>query len=277
MMNFFEKKETKENTLLDKMSLIDVKYVEAALYPDVSYRRQPQKLIKRYVVTAAALVLAVILVFSHPRILAIAEKPYNFSMSFADNKQVGQNLQPIRINHLTKEQTEKTYLTLDEVEEVLGIELLQSPEAFAMQKPMIQLSLAGNFVSVFHPMYYLHHLLPDPDYQGSGVVMHPAGNNRFVVEYDAVFLRESETPGTNMGERLVLEHAEFVETYTTALGLKASIYIQRSNYNAVIYHENVRYLLSITSRSSNPADQNDPGWKASRYKTALEEFLDTLE
>jgi DNA-directed RNA polymerase specialized sigma subunit, sigma24 homolog len=84
--------------------------------------------------------------------------------------------------------------------------------------------------------------------------------NTFLSTLPDVFLCK----GKNNGAQHLYDNAQLVENYTTSHGLRAAIFCFGNCYNAVIYHNNIRYEFQLNAYHGS-GDIND-----------LKAFLDTL-
>lgn len=253
-----------EKNLFDKMSLIDVAYVEAAVYPEA-----PQKMPltsrqwwKPVAATAAALVLGVCCLRFSPQVKAFAAEFLNASVLFNDGEKAEGKMNRIHINEgITEEQVTKTYYNLEEVEELFGIMLLKSSKTTEKPIPHVNIFAInhGGYIEVDDTHYYLYNRVIT-DLSEHGATTHDTGEGAYTISYNAAFLTDRTEEGTN-GYEGHYEDSRVVDHYTTANGLEATLFADASSLTAVIFHDNIRYKLSI--------------WGTARADV-LEEYLETL-
>lgn len=256
----------KSTDKLELISLIDPIYVEEAFYPD-SPRRTPRSGLNKWLKTAVAfsavLAVALVCVKFYPEIRAFADRLFNSATFFDDAKIADEQMNAVHINDVTEEALEKPYQTLDEVEALLGINLLQSPLASSTLYPCVRVSMPGksDLVNISDGAYYLYHCKTTPKTEGDGIYIESEKDDAFTVSYEAELIVSEAVNG----ERHDYENARLLENYTTANGLKAAVFQFGSCYNAIIYHNDIRYAFCMTGCYGNAGDIN-----------AFKAFLDTL-
>lgn len=241
-------KENDQNWL-GKMSLIDPKHVEAAAYPETA-AQTPLSLGRKWwkAAAAAAAVLAVSLTCAgfYPQLKAAADEFWNSATIFSDGNRVDAQMNVVPINEVSPGDLQEAYDTLDEVENLFGINLLQSPLATKTPVPCVKVwynFFDGDMMAIESGAYYLHHCTMDPKSTWDSRYYHNDEDDAYFITYHADFIIR-DTGGGSIGE---YENAQLLEHYTTAHGLDAAITQFGSDYNAVIYHNDICYEFEMQS------------------------------
>ena len=259
----------KNNTdKLEHMSMIDTKYVEDAAYPAAQQKENSfysNKWWKVAVSAAAVLALSLTCLRFYPQIKAFAGDFFNSATVFDDGNRFEGQMAMVPINEVSVSDLQKEYYTLNEVEELLGVNLLQSPLASSTLYPCIHIEgwLDGGIVDISSLAYYLHNCSTTPrhpDDVGNPVYTHADADDAYHISYDAEFLCN----GKYNGDQHHYDNAQLVEKYTTSNGLHAAIFYCVKSYNAVIYHNNIRYEFEMNA------------YRGSGDVNELKAFLDTL-
>lgn len=254
-----------EKNLFDKMSLIDVDYVESAVYSEApqSIPLTSRKWWKPVVATAAALVLGVCCVSFSPQVRAFAEEFLNGSVLFSDGEKSEGKMEPLHVNDITQEQVLKSYRSVEEVEELLGVTLLHSSKTTDKSSPLVEIFAIshGAYIEITDTHYYLYNReIIQFSEDGHGAVSHTTGEGAYTISYNAAFLTDRDNEN-NKGLEARYENVNVLDHYTTANGLEATVYSDARGYTAVIFHDNVKYELTMTGGGS---------------VEILEEYLETL-
>lgn len=236
-----------EKNLFDKMSLIDVDYVEAAVYPEA-----PQKMPltsrrwwKPAVATAAALVLGVCCLSFSPQVRAFAANLFMKNATYVGDEPIGEaNLDIVPINDVAPEAWDAEYDTLEEVEELLGITLLKSSKTFDAPVPIVTIGHVFNnqIISIWSDPYYVNDERIE-DLTPHSFAAYSTGDNPYHISYYARFHANYEDISKTYDN--YKEGYSFVENYTTANGLQAAIFQDSAYMTALIYHNNIRYELTM--------------------------------
>lgn len=256
-----------KKNLLDKMSLIDVDYVEAAVYPKAHWQTAKSgRAVKTAAAAAAVIAISAGCISFFPKVRVLAEEFFNSYTSFDEHKFEG-NMEPIKINDgVTSEQIEAKYNNIEEVEQLLGIKLLHSSKTYAKPVPMVFISGSANgpALGINDNAYYMHNEIIDMSKSEDGSVSTRVGNNAYKIKYYACFLLEQNGHGSS-GMSSLYENAAFVENYTTANKLKSAIFSFGGEHIAVIYNDNIRYEITLQCFEGSDKDVQ-----------ILKDYLDTL-
>lgn len=258
-----------EKNVLDQMELIDMEYVEAAVYPEVSPKAAltKRKWWKPAVATAAALVVGVCAIGFSPQIKAFADEFFNASVVFNNDERFEGKMEQIHINEgITAEQVEATYYNIEEVEELFGIKLLHSTKTSDKPVPTVWIFAIdhGGYIEIGDNKYYMYNQVIDLSQDENGNTVHTTGDGAYRISYTASFL--TDRGEGNLGFEGHYGQAQYIETYTTANGLKAGIFLggEYGGYTAVIFHNNIRYEIELDQYGSTGDIQT------------LRDYLDTL-
>lgn len=244
---------TNHENLLDKMSLMDGRYVaeaeEATLPSGKGIRWR-----KAAAAVAAALVLGVGCLSLFPQVRTAAAEFFGGKVTLSDGNSFEGKMDFVEMNSLTYEQLTATYYTMDEVSELMGVPFLHTTLTTEKTVPTVTIWgwCDGGVVEVEDHFFYLYHeTLIDPEkdehVSGDGWFTHIDEDDHYCIRYNALFLRDvgDIEPSFEAGHT----NAAFVETYTTVSGLQAGIF-RDSEYHAVIYRDNVMHTFEMTNAGS---------------------------
>ena len=114
MNDAFEKNNSEEKSILDKMSLIDYQFVEEAQYPSSNVNISKKKW-KRFTAVAAVFAAAMLIAVSLPHIRAFADEHFNAITWFSENRSFEGKMETITIRAVTRAQWQKEYFKTEEV------------------------------------------------------------------------------------------------------------------------------------------------------------------
>lgn len=295
-----------KKNLLDKMSLIDIDYVEAAAYPKVHKSNTIRRPIVRKATVAAAAIFCIFVGYTcfKPQTTAVADKPfYEHTVSFEDY-QIKEKMDVVKVKDVPSETWEKKYNTLEEIENLLGIKLLKSSKnydapvpsdsdvedvlgiklseiedvlgikvsegekSYDAYVPRINVESYSGSISINNPFYYTNNELIF--FIGDSTYSRKLDNNAYRISYTASFFSEFDFDFQN---KFYYDYtgALFNKNYTTAHNLEAHIFYYPSEFHALIYHDNIRYEIEM-----DVWDQPDSHIKTDEEMKLFEEYLDTL-
>lgn len=216
--------------------------------------------------------MAVILCIGfHSEIQTFAENILFKSSVILGNKKINEKVERVIINDVAVEDLQKKYSTMEEVEELLGITLLKSEEAYVSPKPNISMTgwnsdgEAGgkaDIVEICNMNYYVHDMEQDVTEHEGGEWFKYTGDNPYSISYQATLYDplDSETSFEDSYSQAV-----FIEDYETANGLTASIFRFGGSESAIIYANNMQYEFTIETTIYKDREK--------KFKA----FLDTLK
>lgn len=256
---------------LEAMSLINPEYVEAAVYPAASAKHRffvTGKMWKSVVAAAAAVAICVTCVGFAPQVKAFADRLFNSWVEMnGDVVEMEGTIDKIHIkDSLTfpEEDQVKQFRQVKDAEKYLGVKLLHSKLASKNDAPTVTMTAVhrGQLITIEDEAYCLFHETIDDEGNWQG-----DGEDAYGIRYEARFLTDRSSSD---GYIHSYPDAEMQETYTTANGLKAGIFIASETYHAVLYHDSVEYVFAFTPW------RDDPGNRTEADLTNFKAFLDTL-
>lgn len=198
-------------------------------------------------------------------IYAAAKYLFKGSIVLGD-KEISQEVEGITVNRLTSEDLDKSYQTIPEVEEVLGLKLLKSDKATETQSPYLTIKefidADTRICSVSGDWYYVNDMETDLSQDEGGHIWKAVGDRPYEISYEAKMYAGSDS---DTGLEDEYDGSAFVENYTTQNGLTAYVFTFGGEYNAYITDNNVIYTFMVSSSFDERAGLQE-----------LEQFLDTL-
>jgi hypothetical protein len=219
----------------------------------------------KWAVAAATVAVLMLCAGFHSQLQTFAEKLFFKNTTVLEDKTVEAKMDVVEIKHVDKAAWDKKYNTMEDVEELLGISLLKSDEAYTAPIPSIELGSYenGEVVKIYDNYYVTHNVVMDLEQDENGDVFRSTDDGAYGISYSASFYAEYGAEDKYIAE---YTGATFVEDFTTANGMTASIYRFGGEYCAVIYHDNICYTFETTTQQGTVS-----------CKTFIEEFLDTLK
>lgn len=249
-----------EKNLLDKMSLIDVDYVEEAAYPKVHKCETAKNRMRRKTAVAAAVLFFIGMgsICFCSQTTAVAGNPFFKSIIlFGDNK-IEEKMGVVKIKEVAPEAWDVNYNTLDEVEDLLGISLLKSSKTYNAPVPCVEIerSFDGKVINITNRSYYIYNATVVSIGDGktvyndnvfSGTVYKRNSDDDYIISYSANFFGRLDTKDETFDgvNEFINDYgnAVFIENYTTANNLNATIILDYGEYKAFIYHDNIKYTI----------------------------------
>ena len=264
-------KSINSGNLLETIGFIHPHYVEAAVYPSAGEGRT-LKIGKRWrkaaVAAAAVLVLGVACVGFAPQVRALTGQLFSgrFEMD-GDNSFVEETMKKIHIRDdvtFTEEDEMKSFPSINEAENYLGVTLLHSDRAAEKDASAVTMTVIhrGELITITDYAYSLFHGTIDEEGNWRGL-----GEDAYCISYEATFLTDR-----SVSEGCISTYADaaFVESYTTANGEEAGIFLNSELYHAVLYHDGIQYVFAFQPW------RDEPGNRLESDLTAFKDFLDTL-
>lgn len=212
-----------------------------------------------------AVFACVIILASGTTIYAATKYLFRGSLVLED-KEISQEVEGVTVNRLTSEELDKSYKTIPEVEEVLGVKLLKSDKAAETQIPYLAVKEFidddSRICSVSGDWYYVNDMEADLSQDQAGHIWKAVGNRPYEISYEAKMYTVSDSES---GLEEEYEDSAFVENYTIQNGLEAYVFTFGGEYNAYITDNNVIYTFMVSSSFAEKASLQE-----------LESFLDSL-
>ena len=183
-----------------------------------------------------------------------------------EDKEISQEVEGVTVNRLTSEELDKSYQTIPEVEEVLGVKLLKSDKAAETEIPYLTINEFDDdgtrICSVSGEWYYVNDMEADLAQDETGHIWKTVGDRPYEISYEAKMYAGSDS---DTGLEDEYDGSAFVENYTTQNGLTAYVFTFGGEYNAYLTDNNVIYTFMVSSSFDERAGLQE-----------LEQFLDTL-
>jgi hypothetical protein len=228
--------------------------------------RKGRRKTKKYGIAAAVAAVLLCLCF-HSQISAFAHNLFTKEENHIAGMDFGEKMDVISIDASVPEESDMVkYHSLDEVEKLLGIDLLQSDDVYQAPIANVLLWQSDNTeVSIEQGSYIKYHEYIDLSRDKEGSISKITDKNHYSIRYEAHFYIKK---GTDVD--LTYLDGTCIETYTTPSGEKAYI-LKRGNtnyynYEAVLYKDNIKYTFSL----------EDEGNGYDHLKE-LKKFLDSLK
>ena len=257
--------------LVDQMRLADMKYVEAAVYPAADAKKRffvTGKMWKSAVAAAAAVAICVTCVRFAPQVKAFADRLFNSWVEMnGDYAVLEGTMDKIHIKDdvtFTQEDEVKQFRQVKDAEKYLGVTLLHSKLASKNNVRTVTMTAVhrGELITIEDDAYCLFHETIDDEGNWQG-----EDEDAYCISYEARFLTDRSISD---GYIHSYPDAEMQETYTTAKGLKAGIFVASEIYHAVLYNDGIEYVFAFTPW------RDEPGNRAEVDLTNFKAFLDTL-
>lgn len=260
-----------EKNLLDKMSLIDIDYVEAAEYPKIHKFKaiRNKRILKAAVAAAALFIIGIGCVCFNSQTTAVADNLFFENSVFFEDHEIKEKMGIVKIKNVPSRAWEKNYDTLEDVEKLLGITLLKSTKNYDAPVPSVNIekSYNGKEIVISDIAYYMYNEIV-LSMEENSIYYKKLGDNAYRVSYTARFFSEFDCRNKIESD---YTSAVFIKNYTTAHNLKASLFYEDGQFHALIYHNNVRYKIDMEIW-----DQTSVYLGKGNETKPLEDFLDTL-
>lgn len=230
-------------------------------------RKKSNQMAVKFGACAAVAALALGICF-HSQIQTFAERIMARGTTQLGEKVISAEIGGITVHNLTKDQQQAAYKTIEDVESVLGVDLLSSDAAYDMPVRAISINRWSDesgwaILSVDAAAYYVNDMEMAIDEDPSGNLLKATGDNPYQISYEAELYN---TVQKNI-ENVVSDYkgAVWTEEYETADGLQAEVFRFGGNYNAIICHDGILYRFAISGGTTDGTLEE------------LKAFLDTLK
>lgn len=197
-------------------------------------------------------------------VYAAANYFLGYSIKLGD-KEISKEVENVPCKELTDKDISQKYFSISELEQKMGIDLLESNLSYEYKIPNIEISKCDIYDSLSYSIYSLDYYVSDmelsEEQEGDGHLWNHVGDKPLSISYQAdIFIN----PGKLTGMEETFFDSEFLESYTTGNGIQIEIYKFGSEYGAYIEKDNVIY--KFTMDTFGQADIKD-----------FKYFLDTLK
>ena len=196
---------------------------------------------------AAACVCLALTLCAGLTVYAAKNHLWRYSQTIGDRELFSKELETVSCKELTEEDLSQKYISISDLEEKMGIDLLESSLAYEYTFPYIKISKMEPLDSLIYTISTSGYYVKDEVLTEQDVWM-KVGDKPFSVSYQAEFIVKL---GKVKGMEGHYDAAEFIESYTTENGLQAEIFrfgnALYGDYGAYIEKDNIKYRFETFS------------------------------